>query len=158
MVGWEHLFSPRTTFRILAGPRYFGDDVEPFVETTLAHEFATGEFTLGYSRNEVLLAGSTTRVETELASFVYTQRIGNRFTFSLAPAFGRTESPLGAEVEVRQFGADARYAFNDYFSVSASWLGSRQEENIVGGFERKVPRDIAIVALNFTYPLRGERE
>ncbi|MGV3592354.1 MAG: hypothetical protein ACO1PZ_11745 [Gammaproteobacteria bacterium] len=158
MLGWEHLFTPRTTLRIMAGPRFFGDDVEPNIESSLRHEFSTGEFTLVYNRSEVLLAGSATRVESELASFVYTQRIGNRFTFSVAPALGQTRSPLGADVEVRQIGADARYAFNDYISVSASWLGSRQEENIVGGFERKIPRDIATVALNFTYPLRGERE
>lgn len=158
MLGWEHLFTPRTTLRIMAGPRFFGDDVEPNIESSLRHEFGTGEFTLVYNRSEVLLAGSSTRVETELASFVYTQRIGNRFTFSVAPALGQTRSPLGADVEVRQIGADARYAFNDYISVSASWLGSRQEEDIVGGFERKIPRDIATVALNFTYPLRGERD
>lgn len=158
MVGWEHLFTPRTTLRVMAGPRYFGDDVEPNVESSLSHEFGTGEFTLTYNRSEVLLAGSTARVETELASFVYTQRFGNRFTVSIAPSYGEAESEQGTQVDVRQVGAEARYAFNDYFAVSANWLGSRQEEIIVGGFERDIPRDVATVALHFTYPLRGERE
>jgi hypothetical protein len=157
MVGWEHLFTPRTTARLMLGPRFYGDDVEPNIEGSLRHEFSTGEFTLTYTRSEVLLAGSASRVETELASFMYTQRFGNRWTVEIAPSYGEAQSEQGAKVDVRQIAADVRYAFNDYFSVSANWLGSRQEEHLIGGFNRKIPRDVATVALNFRYPLGGER-
>jgi hypothetical protein len=88
---------------------------------------------------------------------MYTQRFGNRWTVEIAPSYGEAQSEQGAKVDVRQIAADVRYAFNDYFSVSANWLGSRQEEHLIGGFNRKIPRDVATVALNFRYPLGGER-
>ena len=157
LVGWEHQLSARTMFTVMAGPRYVGDSIEPAVDASLIHEFGTGDVQLSYSRSESLLAGSTSRIETELAGILYNQRIGNNFTFSLGPAIGETDSELGAVVKVRYFIAEARYTFNDYFFVNASFQRSRQSEHIAGGFRRDVPRDVGLVALNFTWPIRRER-
>ncbi len=157
MFGIDHQLSPTTNIRVALGPRYYEDSVEPNVEASLTHEFATGEFGAAYTRSETLLAGTDIRVESQFANLVYTKRFGNDIEFSVQPAWGRIESPLGAVVDVVQLGADISYSFNDYISVSAATQISRQDEDIVGGFNREVPRDIYMVSLNFTWPIRGER-
>jgi hypothetical protein len=144
-------------FSVMAGPRYFGDSVEPAIDMSLVHEFLTGELGLTYTRSENLLAGSTSRVESEFASLVFTKRFGNNWTFSISPVLGEAESEQGTVVKARQLGAEVRYSFNDYVSVSAAWQRSRQSEDIVGGFRRDVPRDVAWLSINLGYPIRRER-
>jgi hypothetical protein len=157
MFGVDHQLRPNTSFRVLLGPRFYDDSVEPNLEATLSHEFLNGEIGATYTRNETVLAGTDIRVESQFANLVFTRRVGQNLEFSLQPAWGAIESPLGARVDVFQIGADVTYSFNDYISVSAATQISRQDEDIIGGFDRDVPRDVFLVSLNFTWPIRGER-
>lgn len=157
MAGLDHQFSPRTNVRFRVGPRFYEDSVEPNLEAALNHEMLNGEISASYTRSETLLAGSDFRVESQFATLTFTRRIGTRFEYNVQPAWGRIESPLGSRVDVFQIGADATYSFNDYISVTAALQSSRQDEDIVGGFDRDVPRDIFLVSLNFSWPIQRER-
>jgi hypothetical protein len=157
MAGVDHRFSATTSGRLLVGPRVYDDSVEPNIEASLTHEFLTGEMRATYSRSETLLAGTDIRVESQIANLVFTRRFGQNLEFSLLPAWGSVESPFGTEADVVQLGADVTYHFNDYISVSAAAQLSRQSEDIAGGLDRDVPRDVYLVSLNFTWPIRGAR-
>jgi hypothetical protein len=156
MAGVDHQLRPNTNVRVLVGPRFYDDSVEPNLEAALTHEFATGEVRATYTRGETLLSGTDVRVESQLANLVYVKRFGRDWEFSVQPAWASVDSPFGAQVDVFQIGADVTYSFNDYISVSAATQISRQDEDI-NGFDRDVPRDVFIVSLNFTWPIRGTR-
>jgi hypothetical protein len=157
MVGLEHRFSAVTSFRGMAGPRYYSGNVEPNIELKLEHEFATGFAEVIYTRSELLLAGSAERVETSILNVGFTKRIGNRFEFNLQPGFGRADSGFGTRVDVWQFGANAAYNFNDYVALTASWQHTRQDESFPGGGSRDIPRDVFMLAIKLSFPIRGER-
>ncbi|MES2606637.1 MAG: hypothetical protein V4603_17025 [Pseudomonadota bacterium] len=156
-VGFAYDLTRQTTLRVEAGPRIFGDSdtVKPQIDVNVRHEYTTtGLLEVGYTRSETVLTGINDRVESETLSGSFTKDIGRNWNFSVRPSYGTVRN-AGNKAKVSRFVADLRYNLTNYWYVNASYQYTRQQDSFAANFNRVIPRNVILVGINFSYPIRN---
>lgn len=155
-VGGSHAFNPRTTLSARVGPRYYNDNVDPYVLLNLRRQNPNGMLDLSYEHNETTLLGEVGRVDSETLTGSYTHNFGPNFEIQISPSAAQV-AQTEFEVDIYRIGMDARYRVNDVLSFIASYNLNHQRIDFDDGRLERVSRNFVMVGFLLTYPRRTEQ-
>jgi hypothetical protein len=156
-IGIYRNLSAFTSLSAQVGPRFSTDEVGVNFAVTLQRHYINGRFMIGYDRGAASLIGEPGLVDLRVFNVSATHEFTNNFELSLVASSGEVmrDNSSFSDARIHRAGVSARYRFNEFASVSASYSYSHQRISEFSG-RNVIPRNVAMIALTLTYPRRSE--
>lgn len=156
-IGVAHNINSNTNISFLIGPTYTSNESGFNVSLLYQQSYSAGRLMIGYDHGSTSLIGESGLVELSVANASLTHNISQNLELNLSGSYGDYTRDRGTFLDSRVYRAtlSAIYRFSDYVAFTASYSTNHQRDELVDGFN-KIPRNVGMIALTFSYPRRSE--
>jgi hypothetical protein len=156
LVGWRHVFTPRTSLLLDAGARLSDSSVSPEVSASLRHRLQRGELSLTYVRTETTAIGQVGTLTAESVTALAAWEARRSLRFRAAPGIFRTEQ-AGFEAMVYGLNLEASYQLTRGIALEATYGFTLQRGSTAATTppDPEIARNIVVLRITFgsTYRL-----
>jgi hypothetical protein len=154
VVGWRHVFTPRTSLSLDAGPRFSDGSVEPEVSASLNHRLQTGDLSLTYAHQQTTAIGQAGALTTESLTALAAWEPRRSLRFRAAPRVVRAEQ-AGEEAMVYGLSLEASYQLTKALALEARYDFALQRGSTApSATSDEIARNIIVLRMTFASPYR----